>query len=267
MSRHWPKLILSILWMSGSTALAAPPTPEALRGVEVTDRAGLALDLGLTLADAEGAYTLTDRLVRGKPTLLTFNYFRCRGVCDLQLRMIARDLPAWGLKADDDFNLVSLSFDPEDTPVTAEARRDVLSGELERATGRWHLGVGNAEEVLELAAEAGVRIERVADTDQWAHPAVAVVLTPEGVISSYLGGVRPEVRDVRFALVGASRGELGTLADFVWMSCFSYDPDSGSYVPEAWKIMRLGGLMTVLLLAAWLGYLWRSKPTLKEVPC
>jgi protein SCO1 len=87
------------------------------------------------------------------------------------------------------------------------------------------------------------------------------------VISQYLGGVRPEVRDVRFALMGASKGDLGTLADFVWMSCFSYDPDSGSYVPEAWKVMRLGGLMTVLFLATWLGFLWRARPTLKEVPC
>ncbi len=258
-------LVLAVLW--SPPVDAAPERPAALEGVEVSDRTGTTLDLGLALNDDDGAFRLTDRLVRSKPTLLTFNYFRCPGVCDVQLRMLAQDLPDWGLEPGEDFNLVSLSFDPEDTPATARAKRATLTFSDATGPDQWLFGVGNAEEVLELAAEAGVQIEKVPNSDQWAHPAVAIAVTSDGVISSYLGGVRPEPRDVRFALLGASRGALGSFADFVWMSCFSYDPDSGSYVPEAWKIMRLGGLATVLALAGWLGLMWRTKPGITEAAC
>ena len=259
-------LLVSAAWFSPPSSLAAPERPEALEGVRVDDRSGQTLDLELELEGADGRYLLSERLIAGKPTLLTFNYFKCRGVCDLQLRMIARDLPAWGLEAGEDFNLVSLSFDPEDTPESAADRVSLLGLDSDDEAA-WLLGVGNAEEALKRAKASGIEIRPVEGSDQWAHPAVAVVLSPDGTIASYLGGVRPEPRDVRFALVGASRGELGSFADFIWMSCFSYDPHSQSYVPVAWKLMRLGGAATVLMLGSWLGFMWRSRPEIEEVPC
>ena len=259
-------LVVGAAWVPTAASLAAPERPEALEGVRVEDRAGSTLDLALELKGEDGPYLLSERLVAGKPTLLTFNYFKCRGVCDLQLRMIARDLPAWGLEAGEDFNLVSLSFDPEDTPGSAADRVSLLGLDSDDEAA-WVLGVGNAQEALKMASASGIEIRQVEASDQWAHPAVAVVLSPDGTIASYLGGVRPEPRDVRFALVGASRGELGSFADFIWMSCFSYDPHSQSYVPVAWKLMRLGGAATVLMLGSWLGFMWRSRPAIEEVPC
>jgi len=54
--------------------------------------------------------------------------------------------------------------------------------------------------------------------------------------------------DMRLGLVDASAGKIGTPIDHVLLFCYQYDPSSATYSASILKIIRLGGILTVLCI-------------------
>ena len=90
------------------------------------------------------------------------------------------------------------------------------------------------------------------------HAAGLFVITPDGRVSRYLYGASHQPRTMRFALLEASNGRIGSTLDRFILWCHVYDPDSRSYVLLAARLMQLGGVITLLVLGIGLGWLWRS---------
>ncbi len=114
----------------------------------------------------------------------------------------------------------------------------------------WHFLTGDQPSIDRLTKAAGFRYAWDADTKQFAHPSGVIVLTPDGRLARYLFGIEYGPRDLRYAIVEASEGKAGTVADALLLYCYHYDPMTGRYGLVIMRALRLAGGATVLALGA-----------------
>ena len=246
------------VWAGAASAQTA--VPEQLQGVEAVDRRGAPVTGELGFRAHDGAeVTLGSFFTDGKPVLLTMNYYQCRMLCTEQLNGLVEGLRTLEWTPGKEFRLVTVSIDTREGMELASAKRASYLESLDREGADWHFLTGSAESIHQLAEDVGFRFKYDAETDQYAHPPVLMFLSPEGKVMQYLFGKQFKSRDLKFALMDASKGQIGsTFEQLVW-SCFHYDETVGAYTPFAKGIMRLGGGLTVLVLSTVLMVWWRRE--------
>jgi protein SCO1/2 len=242
----------------------------ALQDIEVIEHLGDRVPANLTFADEAGRpVQLASLLNRGKPVLVTLGYHRCPMLCGLVLDGLVKAGAASGLTVGKDYFAVDVSIDPtEDPKLLAATQRRVLelSGKGTPAASWpfWRSLGDEGAAARALANAVGFRYKYDADSKQFAHEAVAFVLTSEGLVSRYLYGVDYAARDFRMAMVEAGGGRVGTSFDKVVMSCYRYDPATRRYAPFVVGFMRVGAGLVFLALAGLLTVLWRKEIAMKK---
>jgi protein SCO1/2 len=243
----------------------------ALQDIDVVEHLGDRLPAGLSFRDPAGhLVALDDLLHQGRPLLVTLGYYRCPMLCGLVLDGLAKAVKAGGLTLGKDFTAVSISIDPnEDPKLAVEQQKRILAtvGAGARAPARaddWPFLMGDPEASRIVARTVGFQYKYDEGSRQFAHSAVAFVLTPEGVISRYLYGVDFLARDVKLSLVEAGGGRVGTSFDKVLLSCYRYDPVNRRYAPYVFAFVRVGALLVFFSLAGLLTVLWRKELAMKK---
>jgi protein SCO1/2 len=237
--------------------------------IDIVENLGQRIPSGLVLQDGHGKQIAVDsQLNHGKPVLVTMGYFRCPLLCNLVHQGLAKGLKEAGLVAGKDFLGLAVSIDPAENPKSAATnQRRLLRALGEPADSTWPFLMpipGQAGPEARLAEAVGFRYKFDDKSKQFAHAAVAFVLTPEGKISRYLYGVDFKPRDLRFALVEASGGRVGTTLDRILLTCFKYDPMTQSYSPFVFGFVRIGALLSFAALAFLLAVLWRREVVMKR---
>ena len=250
-------------------ALAAAPVLEAqvntlpseLVGVDVVEHIGQKVDLDLQFT-AESGYQVPLRqyFSKGKPVLLNFVYYRCPMLCNLVLNGQTAALRELAWTAGKEFEIVTISIDPEEQFNLARAKKKFYLETYERDAGDgWHFLTDYQGNTKRLADQVGFSYRWDERTQQWAHTAAIMTLTPDGRISRYLYGVRYAERDLRLGLTEASEGKLGSMGDKLLLFCFHYDPAAKGYVPFARNIMKIAGGLMVLVMGLVLRFLFRRE--------
>ncbi|MGA7121661.1 MAG: SCO family protein, partial [Polyangiaceae bacterium] len=158
-----------------------------------------------------------------------------------------------------EFDVVSVSIDPNDTPETAAKKRtQVVSGypRAKGSTSGWHFLVGDEENIRRVTDAVGFKYRYDARQKQYAHPAAIYLLTPEGRIARYLYGIQFDPGDVRLGLLESSEGRSITTTERLLLFCYHYDPQGKHYSLVAMNVMRLGGGVTMVLLGGFLAVMW-----------
>jgi protein SCO1/2 len=273
-----PVVLSMALSLAGGRALAAernqPPTfpagadqpLAALQDVDVIEHLGDKLPSGLVFRDPDGGKVEIDALLGGRPILVTLGYYRCPMLCSLVLDGLAKAMKGSGLLPGKDFQAVSISIDPDEDAKLARETRDRMLGVVGApvGSGRWPFLLGDAVFSRTLADAVGFKYTYDPQSRQFAHAAVAFVLTPEGRISRYLYGVDVIARDFRLAMVEAGGGRVGTSFDRVLLSCFKYDPINRKYAPYVMGFMRIGAGLVFVALATLLTVLWRKELVMRR---
>lgn len=216
------------------------------------------MPLDVTFTDHRGRTVRLEDYVDGeRPVLLTFAYFTCPVLCSMVLDATTRGIKPLQWTAGDEYEVVTISIDPRDTPEdAAEKRAEVLEG-YGRSDEGWHFLVGEEAAIEKATQAAGFEYFYMEDEGQYAHPAVVMFLTPEGKLARYLYGLSYPPNDVRMALLEASEGRSVSTVEKVIMYCYQYDPNEKGYGLVAFRIMQIGGGLTVVVLAFTLIVLWR----------
>jgi protein SCO1/2 len=242
--------LIAVLAVTTRAHAGANAAKSALDHVAVDEHLGKPVDRGLSFTDQDGRRVqLGDYLDGSHPLLLTLNYFRCRTLCDLQLTHIAAALRALGPDSARDVRVLTVSIDPlDDSAAAREKSRDLRR----RAGGEvaWSFLVGPADASRALASELGFAYAYDRASDQYAHPAVLFVLSPQGKVVRYLYGLDNAAADLRYALIEASHGRIGRTLDRAMLSCFRYDEHAGRYTLSVLALVRFGGVLTVLAMLA-----------------
>jgi protein SCO1/2 len=175
-------------------------------------------------------------------------------LCTLSLNGLAGALEVLSFVPGQEFEVLTVSFDPKEGPVLAAAKKKAYVARYKRtgADKGWHFLTGGRDSIDALTHAVGFRYAWDAETKQFAHPAGVVVLTPEGTISQYLFGVEYSPKDLRLALVDSAQGKIGSVLDQALLLCYRYDPSKGRYSASILSLVRLGGLLTVLALGGFI---------------
>ena len=243
---------MAIIGCLSTGAYGVVQAPDVLENTKPFDSRGELLPIDALVRDASGVdRPLGDSFMEGKPALLTFNYLGCAMLCSLQQDGLARTLDDLELVAGKDFSLLTVSIDPKESPELAQRASERMSSKV---GGEWSIFTASAESISRLTKAAGFNFEYVEREKQYAHPAVTYVLTPEGRVSQYLTGLEPKERDLKFALIEASEGQIGSFIDQMALACLQYDTSANAYVARG--VMQAGGVAILTGLGAFLGILW-----------
>jgi protein SCO1/2 len=240
----------------------AAKTPPVLDGTGVDQKLDAALPLDLVFVDDAGRTVRLGELFDGeRPVLLALVYYRCPMLCSLVLNGLTDAMRELEWTPGGEFRVVVATIDPSEGVDLARAKKAAYVEAYGRAAtaGGWHFLTGDAEAIAALADAVGFRYKYIPSEGEYAHPAVQFVITPDGRVSRYLFGVRHEPETVRLSLVEASEGRIGSVVDQFLLYCYRYDAATGRYTPVAWRIMRVGAGLTVVVLGLVLGtWFWRE---------
>jgi protein SCO1 len=229
-------------------AAATMPTPLQNVGFEPPLDGQMPLDLAFR--EETGRNVQLREYFGQKPVVLAFVYYGCPMLCNQVQQGVVGSLRMLSFTPGVDYQVVFISFDTRETPEMAAEKKKVALSHFGR-TGTdagWHFLTGSQQSIDAATHAANFRYNFNSKTDLFAHASGVMLLTPQGRISRYFYGVEYPGRDMRLGLVDASAGKIGTPIDHVLLFCYQYDPTAATYSAAILKIMRLGGILTILII-------------------
>ncbi|WP_397600918.1 SCO family protein [Silvanigrella sp.] len=234
----------------GNSAL--PPVdsiPESNKGVTIQEHLGNKIDMNLTFTDQSGKIKSLKELTKeGKPILLTLNYYRCVSLCSVQLINVAKTIKELGWPIGKDFSIATISFDPTDNPEDAKKKHNEYLSLVGQPEGEWNFFIGNQESIDKITKQVGFYYKYLPQNNEYSHTAAIFFIAPDGTITRYIYGISYKVNDVKFSLMDASQGKLGSTTDRFLLFCCYYDPNAGAYTGLAMGIMRTVGIAMMSFL-------------------
>jgi protein SCO1/2 len=242
---------LLYLFCAISAANASTAVPVILQEVGIDQKLNESIPLGLEFRDESGKTVRLSDYFGKKPVILSLAYYECPMLCTYVLNGLVRSLRPLSFNVGNEFEMITVSFDPTETSQLAAAKKAVYLKEYGRtgAESGWHFLTGDAEPIRQLTKAVGFKYKYDAQDKQFAHASGIMVLTPEGKLARYFYGIEYPSRDLRLALVEASQNKIGSRADQLMLYCFRYDPTTGKYSAYATNFVRLGGILTVIGLS------------------
>lgn len=251
---------------AGSLLPAQYARPRLTRDVTIEQKLNSPIPLNLSFHDEANRLVPLSTYFGDKPVVLSLVYFTCTSLCPMSLRETVLGLRRLPLQAGRDYNVVVVSFDPNDkaeAAAKAKAEYRKLFGRAGYDSG-FHFLTGDQAAITKLTSAAGWRYHWDAATKQFVHAGGIMVVTPDGKMSRYFYGVDYAPADLRMALVDASKHKIGSPVDYVLMFCFHYDALQGKYTLAILNLLKLGGVLTVLALGGLLYFLMRTEKKKKN---
>ena len=234
--------------------------PAITRGVDLKQKLNAQIPLDLMFKDETGQSVPLRTYFGDKPVLLSLVYFRCKSVCPMSMRETALALSRLPLKPGTDYNVLVVSFDPQDTPAVAAEQKQEYSHDFHQAGfgDGFHFLTGSQEAISKLTEAVGWKYAWDERTKQFAHAAGIMIATPAGKLSRYFYGIQYASADIRMGLVEASKEKIAAPADYILLFCFHWDEHQGRYTLAITNVLKLGGALTVLLLGGFIFIFMRN---------
>ena len=233
--------------------LPAGVQPADLQKIAFDQKLNAQLPLDLPFKDDAGRpVTLGDYFNHGKPVVLTLVYYDCPMLCTLVLNGLAGAMKGMSLNPGSDYELVTVSFNPRETPALAASKKKAYIQRYghPEAAGAWHFLTGDEPAIERLTRAVGFHYVYDKTSGIYAHATGVMIATADGHLSKYLYGIEYAPRELRMALVDASAGRIGNPVDRLLLYCYHYDPTSGKYGLVVLNVIRLGGVVTVVALGS-----------------
>jgi protein SCO1/2 len=243
------------------SAQPAGVRPPVLKDVGIDQLLNNQVPLDLEFRDESGRTVKLAEYFKDKPVVLSLVYYDCPRLCTQVLTGLLGAMKALPMTPGKEFVNLSVSFDPRETPQLAAAKKAEYLKRYDRpgAEAGWHFLTGDVAAIQALTKAVGFRYVWDPVTKQYAHAGGIMVLTPQGKISRYFYGIEYAPRDLRFGVIDASAGKVGSLADQVILYCYMYDPERGTYGLVVMRLLRIFGSLTVVTLLALFLYLRRKE--------
>lgn len=250
---------------AGFSRPSGPVQPASQRlqtEVGYEPKLGQSLPLDAVLNDADGATrALGSFFSPTKPVLVVFYYQSCPMLCSLQLESVVASLKGTKFIVGRDFTFLAISMDPNDTVAgSLKAKRKITNayGQSGSEAG-FHFLTGSADVIKRVTEAAGYRYYYDEPSKQWAHASGVLLVAPDGRMARFLPGIEPFPRDLQFALLEASQGQIGTIVDRAVLYCYQYNEASGRYGAAIMRTLRLSAVGTVLALASFVFFSLRRE--------
>jgi len=238
-------LLLSLMLQNPDSVLTAIGIDQKLDAI---------VDPTTSFRDETGEAVTLGNYLGNKPIILTPVYYECPMLCSMALNGLVKALRVMPFTAGKEFQIVTLSIDPKETPEQALEKKRHYIHDCGRAGADkgWHFLTGTTDPIRKITGEIGFRYVYDQYTSQWAHTSGLTILTPDGRVSQYFYGIEYDPKALRYSLIAASNGKIGSLVDHVLMYCFQYDATTGKYSLAIMRVVRAAGVTTVLALVSFM---------------
>jgi protein SCO1/2 len=228
--------------------------PKALNGVGIDQKLNEQLPLDLILKNENGESVKLGDYFGKKPVVLALVYYQCPMLCNQMLNGMVTAFRVMSFAPGKEFEVVTISFDPRETPALAAAKKktyvDYLPDEKRAsAAAGWHFLIADEASIARITSAVGFRYHWDEATSQFAHASAIYVATPQGKLARYFYGIEYAPRDLRLGLIEAAENKIGSPVDQLLLYCFHYDPATGKYGARVMNMMRVGGVITLIALA------------------
>jgi protein SCO1/2 len=230
--------------------------------IVVQEKLGDMVPGDITLTREDGVLVETSSWFAGKrPIVLNVGYFGCPAMCGAVLNGLTEGLAKLPMQPGTEYDLVTVSIDSRETAAAAKDKKDAYVEGFPQLSleANWHLYTGSKEQVERLVDAVGFGFAWNEHTKDFDHSAAVIFLSPEGKVARYLYGIEYPQRDLRFAILEAAEGRVGSFAERFLLSCYAYDPTARTYAVVAWSVMRIGGSAVLVGLAGLVFLLWRRE--------
>ncbi len=239
--------------------------PRPLNGVGIDQKLNEQLPLDLPLVDENGRSVKLGDYFGKKPVVLSLVYYQCPMLCNQILNGMVTAFKVMAFKPGEEFEVVTVSFDPRETPALAAAKKSTYVNylpEARRASANagWHFLTTDEASIKRLTDTVGFRYHWDDATNQFAHASAIFVSTPQGRLARYMYGIEYAPRDLRLGLIEAADNKIGSPVDQLLLYCYHYDPATGKYGARVMRLMQLGGGVTLLGVVVMLLTLRRRNP-------
>jgi protein SCO1/2 len=244
---------LSLLVLATSAPANIPASSLAEVGIDQHLNEQLPLDL--RFRDETGQTVQLAQYFGSTPVILVLAYYECPMLCPLVFDGLVKALRVLSLNVGEQFTVIAVSIDPDETPPLATAKKQAIVQRYARpgTADGWHFLTGDASAIARLTQTVGFRYAYDAPQDQYAHASGVMVLTPQGKLARYFYGIEYAPRDLRLGLVEAAANTIGSVVDQLLLLCYHYDPATGKYSVLTLNVIRVGGVVTVLALGTFIG--------------
>jgi protein SCO1/2 len=245
-----------------AAAPAADGRPPMLQKVGIDQKLNQQLPLEAAFRDETGQSVTLGHYFGQRPVILTLVYYNCPMLCTQVMEGLARDLKPISFNPGREFEVVAVSFDPRETPAQAAAKKQEIVERYGRpgTEAGWHFLTGEQASIDALTQATGFRYAWDPQTQQFAHGAAIMIVTPEGKIAQYYYGIEYPPKDLRLGLVEASKSKIGTVTDQILLYCYHYDPVTGRYGSVVIGSLRALAAATLLGLGGFIVLmLWRDR--------
>ncbi len=255
-------LSMSAFGQGMSQGVMSPPAtmrPPGLKDVGIQQNLNTQIPADLAFRDENGKTVKLGDYFGKKPIILSLVYYQCTMLCGEVLNGLDTALRVVKFDVGNQFDVLTVSFDPKDTPEVATIKKAEYLKRYKRpgAENGWHFLTGQQPAIDALTKAVGFQYQYDPKTGQFAHSTAIMILTPEGKIAQYYYGVEYAPKDLRLGLIQASNHKIGTVVDEVLLYCYHYDPNTGKYGATIFRILRLSGAATILIMGVFLGFLIR----------
>ena len=232
---------------SGQTSTGLPPV---LKKVGIDQHLNEQLPLDAVFKDEQGTEVRLGQFFKGKPVVLSLVYYQCPMLCNQVMNGMLGSFRQMSFNVGERFEVVTVSFDPNETPALAAAKKQTYVSGYNRANGAagWHFLTGDDANIKRLADAIGFRYTWDEQTKQFAHASGIMIATPEGKLARYFYGIDYPPKDLRLSLVEASANKIATPVDALMLYCYHYDPSTGKYGVVIMNVMRIAGVITLILI-------------------
>jgi protein SCO1/2 len=239
--------------------------PTALRDVGIDQKLDQQLPLDLMFHDESGQAVKLGQYFGHKPVVLAFVYYDCPMLCTQVLNGMLESFRVLPFQMGKEYDVITISFDPRETPQLAESKKKVYVGYLPAkmqadANAGWHFLTGDAENIKQITEAVGFKYHYDESTKQFAHASGIMVATPQGKLARYYYGISYPARDLRLGIIESAQNKIGSPVDQLLLYCYHYDPATGKYGAAVMNIVRAGGVLTMLAILGMFFLLRRRNP-------
>lgn len=243
--------------------------PPILQKIGIEQRLNEQLPFDAVFKDENGKEVkLGEYFGKGRPVILALVYYECPMLCNEVLNGLTGSLKSLSFDTGKDFDVIAISFDARenDKPELAKNKKESYMKRYGRpgTENGWHFLTGTQSEIDKVTKAVGFNYQWDEQTQQFAHAGGIMVATPEGKLSRYLYGIDYAPKDIKFAVMESAENKIGSSTEQLMLYCFHYDPATGKYGLSILKVMRLGGVVTLIGLGAMLFVFWRRNKAKNE---
>ena len=242
--------------------------PNKFKNVGVTEKLGNKIPLDIQVVDSKGNTTTLKKIFKESdtPVVLDLAYYHCPMLCPMIQKGLLKSVKKLDWDPGKDYRIVTVSFDPKDTPHTSDSLQTTFMHSLKGKAGKngWRFYTAKESQIKRLTGAVGFKYRYYPEKKQYIHTAVLTFLSPKGKVSAYLYGITFPSLQLKNALSEAANGKIGSTVDKLVLYCCQFDPGTGKYTADVMHIMNVGAVFVMLLLGGTLTIFWMRERKKKK---